>query len=85
MPLVTVVGAALLLGETVEPLFVVGSAFVLVGVYVGISVGRPSWLPGRVPAAAPATVGASAAEPGGVAAVAASGSLSDVDCRPPGC
>ena len=40
MPLVTVVVAAALLGESVGPLFVVGSGFVLVGVYVGISARR---------------------------------------------
>jgi drug/metabolite transporter (DMT)-like permease len=41
MPLVTVVVAALLLGETVGPLFLVGAALVLLGVYAGISAARP--------------------------------------------
>jgi drug/metabolite transporter (DMT)-like permease len=40
MPLVTVVVAAAVLGESVGPLFVVGAGLVLVGVYVGISAGR---------------------------------------------
>ena len=38
MPLVTVVVAALILGESVGPMFIVGSALVLIGVYSGISV-----------------------------------------------
>jgi drug/metabolite transporter (DMT)-like permease len=37
MPLVTVVVAAVLLGESVGPLFLVGASLVVFGVYVGIS------------------------------------------------
>lgn len=40
MPLVTVVVAAVVLGESVGPLFVVGAGLVLIGVYVGISAAR---------------------------------------------
>ncbi|CAN5616421.1 O-acetylserine/cysteine exporter [soil metagenome] len=53
MPLVTISGAALLLGETVEPLFLVGSAFVLAGVYIGISADRPGFLGRRAPVPVP--------------------------------
>jgi drug/metabolite transporter (DMT)-like permease len=41
MPLVTFVVAALLLGETVGPLFLVGAALVLLGVYAGVSATLP--------------------------------------------
>jgi drug/metabolite transporter (DMT)-like permease len=40
MPLVTVVAAALVLGEEVGPSFVLGAALVVAGVYVGISASR---------------------------------------------
>lgn len=39
-PLVTVILGALLLGETVQPAFVLGGALVLAGVYVGAFLGR---------------------------------------------
>jgi drug/metabolite transporter (DMT)-like permease len=48
MPLVTIVGAMALLGESVGPPFIVGSIITLVGVYVGVSAGH-------VPQGAPAS------------------------------
>jgi len=74
MPLITVVAAALILGEAVGPLFVVGSAIALVGVYVGVAPGRG--VLSRFPRLRPAesAVGAVAAAPG----------IED-GCRPPGC
>ncbi len=46
-PLVTVILGAVLLGESVQPAFVLGGALVLAGVYVGAFLHR-AWLPGPV-------------------------------------
>lgn len=57
-PLVAVLGAAVLLDEPITPLFVVGAALVLVGVYVGAfapSISRP--LPGLFRRQQPVTAG----------------------------
>jgi drug/metabolite transporter (DMT)-like permease len=65
MPLVTVVAGASLAGEGVTPLFVVGAALVLVGVYVGAFAPRVH-LPGVATSKAgtsPPQVGPSAPEP----------------------
>jgi drug/metabolite transporter (DMT)-like permease len=53
MPLVTVVVAALLLGETVGPLFLLGAALVLLGVYAGTSANRTPSHGGPAPEAEP--------------------------------
>lgn len=85
MPLVTVVAAALILGEAVGPLFVVGSAIALVGVYVGVVAGRAAPAPPVVEVEAqaagrPVVVEAQAVGRPVVVAAELSG-----DCRPPGC
>jgi drug/metabolite transporter (DMT)-like permease len=61
MPVVAVVGSALLLGEAITPLFVLGSAVVVAGVYLGAfgpSLARP--LPGLFHRPQPAMVTAAA-------------------------
>jgi drug/metabolite transporter (DMT)-like permease len=78
MPLVTVALAAVFLGETVTPTFLVGAAIALVGVYVGVALKPIGPIgPIRRPAAAPAL----ALETPAGAALAAG----EIDCRPPGC
>ena len=60
MPLVTIALGAALLGEAVQPAFVVGGALVLSGVYVG-AVWRP-WSGGPTALGVPATPGVPSAE-----------------------
>jgi drug/metabolite transporter (DMT)-like permease len=64
MPLVTVVAAALLAGESVSPAFLVGGALVLAGVYGG-AFAAPRVAPSGVPTiAASRSVGPSPITPG---------------------
>lgn len=76
MPLITIVGAVVLLGESVGPIFVAGSAIALAGVYVGVAAGRGS---SSAPRPAPAAAGT---VPGGRQAVPIE---VGEECRPPGC
>jgi len=90
MPLVTVGLAAILLDETVSPLFVAGAAIALVGVYIGVAARQPRLGRTGIRADIRAIVGRSAT-PGAAAGPVASGGAAaalaagEVDCRPPGC
>lgn len=85
MPLVTVGLAAVILDETVSPLFVAGAGIALVGVYLGVSNRQPGPVkrPGEPDAA---RVAATATPAVAVPAVAAPAlAAGEIDCRPPGC